>query len=372
VYRIGHPQEKQRDESKSPTFKIKLWDTKITAKTATQIRQDSLLVNVNTAIDPHSEVSDAERYLQMIYTKIYDLRTNPMSDAYITKESVLEEFLYSAGDSGKGKPQCTLLATVTVLAPSWYWEAKRGASIQFKASSMEIFKKTLLRRANTRTPEKKIDRFQKARLAVQRYGLDRDDVEDNVFDDASGQPGEPSTGTTAGNNTNTGSNPGLGSVLSQAGSAPKRQLNASAIISSRIKTTSVCVMPNGSSRTNGGPLGNHSRNGGARTLSLALELDHNAGKDDRPSSEREPSPQSYYSDEYDYDGGVKASPDLFENIEKDKNLGTQTIEDSQMSELSEQIEEKAQSGGGSRKRGSHHPHATHHSTREGPNKRTKH
>ena len=185
VHRDGHPQAKERDDSKSPTFKIKMWDAKITDANKGKIRKDSLLVNVDPLADPNGNPKDVSRYLQIMYTKIYDLRKDVMSNRYITTETELNQFVYSAGDSAKGKPQCTLLASVTVLAPSWYWEAKKGASLQFKAVSLEIYKKINLRRTTERTNESKILKYQEALLAIREYGLD--EVEDEDEDEYEGE-----------------------------------------------------------------------------------------------------------------------------------------------------------------------------------------
>jgi hypothetical protein len=251
VFRDGHPQAKERDESKSPTFKIKLWDAKISEKNRNQIRKDSLLVNVDPMADPYGDPNDPGRYLQMIYTKIYDLRQqrDAMSDTYITKESVLDKFVYSAGDSTKGKSQCTLLATMTVLAPSWYWEAKKGASIQFKATTMEIFKQTVLRRANVRTPEIKVSRYQEAMAAIAEYGLDQMDEENDNGDNNNNNNNNEENDVPPqqqqnswGNFDRSGSEQQYGTSKNQNNGGP-RQINSSAVIAVRHKTNSVCVYP---------------------------------------------------------------------------------------------------------------------------------
>lgn len=248
LFREGHPQEKQRDESKSPTFKIKLWDAKINEKNRSQIRNDSLLVNVDPLADLHGNPNDPSRYLQMIYTKIYDLRQqrNAMSDTYITKEAILDEFVYMAGDSTKGKSPCILLATMTVLAPSWYWEAKKGASIQFKASTMEIFRKTILRRTNARTPEVKINRYQEAMAAIADYGLDQLD-EDDGDGDYDVDEGELSCNRQQNNSGN--SNQQHGGQRFQNNGGGQRQINPGAVVAVRHKTNPVCVYPSESSVT---------------------------------------------------------------------------------------------------------------------------
>lgn len=234
VFRDGHPQEKQRDDSKSPNFKIKLWDGKITAEKKYQIRPDSLLVNVDPMADPNGDPKDPSRFLQMIFTKIYDLRQqkNVMSDVYITKESDLDEFVYMAGDTNKGKSQSTMVATITVLAPTWYWETKKGASVQFKATTMEIFKKTALRRANNRSTEVKVSRYQEAMAAIADFGLDQvEDEEDggsSVFDDFN--DAEPVVPSSLPHQRNGGGN-------------AVRQLNPSATVPARFKTNTVCVFP---------------------------------------------------------------------------------------------------------------------------------
>lgn len=275
VFRDGHPQQKERDESKSPTFKIKMWDAKITDRNRGQIRPDSLLVNVDPMADLHGDPNDTSRYLQMIYTKIYDLRQarNVMSDVYITKESLLDEFTYMAGDSNKGKSQSTMLATITVLAPSWYWEAKKGASIQFKATAMEIFKKTTLRRANTRTPEMKVNRYQEAMAAIAEYGLDQfEEEEENTDGNCSAMP-----------NSDLSQSPDIHGGNNSV--SVTRQLNPSAVVASRsnYKTNPVIVyakkntpvVPITSTITDeGSPISDTSPSNAQRSSSFTSNNDH--------------------------------------------------------------------------------------------------
>jgi hypothetical protein len=224
VFQEGHALAGQRDEAKSPSFKVKLWDAKITSKNQGQIRPDSLLVN--------GDSSDPSKYLQVIYTKVYDRRRSAMTDDYVTRESALDEFTYSAGDSSRGKPQCSLLATVTLLAPSWYWDSsKRGVcSIQFKASSIDVYKKTNLKRASTLTSDQKILRWQDALKAAEYYdiGAVEDEEEDNhqtpeSSQNLSGQTVQPSASV--------GATPGGRMRPGETGFAPQYKTNQVAIYS---------------------------------------------------------------------------------------------------------------------------------------------
>lgn len=239
VFRDGHAQAKQRDMSKSPNFKVKLWEVKLTADLRGKLRGDSLLVNVDPEADPQLRDDDPAKYLQLMYTKICDMRKNPMSDDFIKTERALDEFLYSAGEAASGtKLPFRLLAGITVLAPTWYWGSKDPAALQFKASRIEIYNKIVSKRADERTTSQKLSIYAEVMACRDSYGIkEEDEGEDEnaqVFDFPMDHTDTNDRGNGGGNNNSrwTSSTP----------STP-RQPNSSAFVSVRPKTNTVVVYP---------------------------------------------------------------------------------------------------------------------------------
>lgn len=250
VFRDGHAQAKQRDMSKSPNFKVKLWEVKLTADLRGKLREDSLLVNVDPKSDPHLRDGDPAKYLQLMYTKIYDMRKNPMSDDFIKTERALNEFLYSAGEAASGtKLPFRMLAGITVLAPTWYWGSKDPAALQFKASIIEVYNKIVPKRADERTTSQKLSVYAEVMACRDSYGIKEDDEDDEdaqIFDFPMDHTDTDTCGYGGNNNNNnntatTNNNNNENSKGPSSASPMLRQPNPSASVSVRPKTNPVVV-----------------------------------------------------------------------------------------------------------------------------------
>ena len=296
TFPVGHAQEGLRDDSKSPNFRVKLWDVKLTDKNRDKIRNDSLLVNVDPNADPNGDPNDPNRYLQRIFTQIFDLRRNKMSDTYITREHALNEFIYAKGDSSQGKSQFTMLVVATVLAPSWYWEAKKvGASLQFKASAIDIYQKTFLRRTNARTTETKIIRHQEALAAMREYGLDQNDDENDDGGNSSGSDEHNRHQQQQQGNGDTNGHPPPYRTSTTQTSTTQRHVNTNAVVSTRPRTIPVNVYPaDYAARGNGAPSPALVRGGSPSfndNNNNNNNNNNNGGGADDQSSEEEPPPR---------------------------------------------------------------------------------
>jgi hypothetical protein len=135
VYPAGHALEGKVDDSKSPTVKFKLWESKATEANSQNVRSDSLFAYGDSAFGADGAAPNLR-----IWTKIYDRRANKGNSVPISKTSDFEQFTYRAGDSARGKSQQTMDVIPTILNPTCYWEAGKEMSgtMQLKLSALVI------------------------------------------------------------------------------------------------------------------------------------------------------------------------------------------------------------------------------------------
>ena len=177
----GHAMAGKIDDSKSPTFKVKLWDSKISA--TNQPREDSLKVcqartnNGRPAVDAKGN----DVYRMFLWTTIYDMRTNYMNKECLKTENQLNEFVYTKGDAkGGSNYPFKLMVAVELLAPSVFWSKGKKATLQLKASTIFIYKKVRSERRARASPEELLQQQQEAMAAMAAFGWTEEDCDDGV------------------------------------------------------------------------------------------------------------------------------------------------------------------------------------------------
>lgn len=190
VFPEGNPKAGQRDESKSPTFKIQLWTQAISDKLVEDIMKHKffaieqkkrgipvnestkhLLVTVKKGYEEECE-DDPRRYLQQMFCKIFDGRFNPSYPKQVTSEGLMEEFIYSAGDAKAGKRfPLVLLADFDIISPTWYWASKTSAVLQLKACEMLIREKHAKQHNGDKSREEREIAHAKFLEMKKKYGI---------------------------------------------------------------------------------------------------------------------------------------------------------------------------------------------------------
>jgi hypothetical protein len=143
---------KQIDYSKSESIKIKVWES------TPQTRPLDKII-----------ISEAG---QVLWTKIYDWVTNPLTREAIKTVQEFENFCYSRGDNKRdgGKPFFKLMQQIDIITPGVYWGQKQRGSFQLKASVQKVTQKIVLQGGSRSLGDDEYQRdMQEARDAIDYY-----------------------------------------------------------------------------------------------------------------------------------------------------------------------------------------------------------
>lgn len=151
-YPATHEQAGEVNLEKSPEFKVMFWDMDITPET--ELRPDDLLIDQRQKKGMTCVVDDREGKAIRVITEPY-----------------LQEFAYEAGDYKKGKYPFMLFQQMKLLSPTVFWESKRPAVFQIKATDMWIREKIVSDSPNAVTPEERAAMDREAEEAAQYYGI---------------------------------------------------------------------------------------------------------------------------------------------------------------------------------------------------------
>jgi len=149
-----HEQAGEIDPSKSPYFKIMVWD------------QD---VDMNADIQPDALIVDEGR--KKIITAIYDRTTNFENKSKIRTEADMLRFCYSPGDWRQGKFPFELFQQIDLLNPTVYWQKEKQGEFQIKATEMNITKKIMGSGSHEKTAEEIQEMKRETMEAEDYYGV---------------------------------------------------------------------------------------------------------------------------------------------------------------------------------------------------------
>jgi hypothetical protein len=136
VFDSKHERAGEIDDSKSPYFKIMLWEQELDA---------------NADIPPDALIVDEGR--KKIITSIYDRTTKFENKSKIRTEMELSRFTYMPGDWRQGKFPFELFQQIDLLNPTVYWQKEKQGEFQIKCTEMNITQKIQGGGAHEKTPE---------------------------------------------------------------------------------------------------------------------------------------------------------------------------------------------------------------------------
>ena len=167
TFDAGHAKAGEPDTSKSPTFALKIWDKEYVPIVAQQQYQQ--IGQTVYAVPPRDSLI-IDNGTKQVFTKVYDKTVNTWNQEKITSEKDFAEFVYTKGDARlNDKPPFRLRAEVTILSPSYYWQAEKLGSAQLKIVQLDIIRKLPVDRKPLLTPEQQEQQFQRFRKAEMFY-----------------------------------------------------------------------------------------------------------------------------------------------------------------------------------------------------------
>jgi hypothetical protein len=126
IFGDDHERAGEVDDSKSPFFIVKLWETEL--KNGQEPSPDDLVVNGGR---------------QKVFTKIYD-RTENFNAPVIKDEKALSNVVYYKGSYKQGARQFRLNVQLSLMNGTVYYAVEKRGDIQLKASIINVTKKTIV------------------------------------------------------------------------------------------------------------------------------------------------------------------------------------------------------------------------------------
>jgi hypothetical protein len=163
-YPASHDLAGDINPNKSPEFKVMLWDIDVRVApdpNPTEIGPDDLLFDEGNKKSLTAVTDDREK-----------------KAIRVKKEDHLNEFAYEAGDYKKGKFPFMLFQQMRIISPTVYWESKRPAVFQIKASYMWIREKIMGDSPDSITPDERAEMDREAEEAAAYYGIKKRPVHD--------------------------------------------------------------------------------------------------------------------------------------------------------------------------------------------------